>query len=308
MTPCYRYGLLDPRPLPAAESVNAGLLGPLTLGVEVTEPRLAARCGLGNIDPQHRPEGGSVAAIEAALDWPLPPPPACMVTIRRDADAFGAMAVFNLRAAGIPIGPAMRARIDLIGRADRFDHSAWPGRRGLPERADDIEEAGVGTQGLGALIGGLVDPAFTAGEAAAAACAWIGSEHVPAAWSARAMQAAGTLFTAYRNGRIRLTELDPGRIALVEGCIPGSLRLGYRLAPIVVALDETPRGAPLIPWRRITVAQWQVGHVDLIRAASVLAAREPGWGGAPAIIGSPQGLPCRTAIRDVLAVLRDCGA
>ena len=124
----YRYGLLDPRPSPMAKQANAVLLGPETLGIEVTVPALAAGCGLGDIDPQHGPGGGAIAAIEAALDWPLPPSHACLVTIRRDADAFGAMAVLGLRAAGHPIDPAMGYRIALIARADCFDNGHWPGR------------------------------------------------------------------------------------------------------------------------------------------------------------------------------------
>ena len=47
----YTYGLLDPRAGVAGE--NLPLLGAATLGIEVTVPELARRCGLGNIDPQH---------------------------------------------------------------------------------------------------------------------------------------------------------------------------------------------------------------------------------------------------------------
>nr|WP_294555140.1 hypothetical protein [uncultured Rhodopila sp.] len=308
MTTSYRHGLLDPHPLAAAEHANSVWLGPHTLGVEVTEPHLASRCGLGNIDPQHRAGGGAAAAIETAVAWPLPPPDACLVTIRPDADAFGSMAVLGLRAADSPIGPAMQARIALIARSDCFDHGAWPGRRDLPESADSINEIGPGVQDLGALITGLSDRTVTVDAGVAAAAAWIIAGTVPAVWHQQAVGAGRTLFMAWQDGRVRLTDVSPGRIAVVEGCVPGGLRLGYRLAPVVVAIDKNPRGNPPAPWRRIAIAQWRVGHVDLIRAAALLRASEPGWGGSPGIIGSPQGRPCRSALAEVLDVLRACGA
>lgn len=302
----YRHGLLDPRTVEAADCANRALLGPGTLGIEVTEPRLAAGCGLGNIDPQHRPDGGAVAAIEAACDWPLPQTGATLVTIRPDADAYGAMAVLGLRQTGVAIDPAMGRRIAALARADRFDHGPWPGMRSRPGSAQEIDEIGSGTDDLGALAAGLADPRLTAEAGVTATRAWITGDGAPTAWRNRAAGAAAVLFAALTDGRVRLAAVDPGRIALVTGAVPGALRLGYRLAPVVVALDEGPRGIPPEPWRRITIAQWRAGHVDLMRVVALLGASEPGWGGAPCIIGSPQGAPCRLALPQVLAVVRDC--
>ncbi|HEX5327825.1 MAG TPA: hypothetical protein VFW75_14240 [Acetobacteraceae bacterium] len=303
----FRHALLDPRPGEPAARSNAALLGPNTLGVEVTEPRLAAQCGLGNIDPQHRPGGGALAAIEAALDWPVPPAGATLVTIRPDADAYGAMAVLGLRVAGVVITSPMRERIAAIARADRFDRGAWPGVRVLPATAADVDEIGPGEQGVGGLAAGLGDRALCAEAGVAAVRAWIATAEAPMDWRQRAAGAAEALCAALASGRVRLSAVDPGRIALVEGCVPGALRLGYRLAPVVVALDDAPRGTPPAPWRRITVAQWRTGYVDLLRAAALLGSEEPGWGGAPGIIGSPQGSPCRRTLAQVFAALRTSG-
>src|SRR5665213_1053865 len=121
----HAFALLRPSRALGAEAANAGLLGPYTLGIEVTEPELAARCGLGVIDPQHGPAPGKGAAIEAALDWPLPPAGARLVTIRPDADAVGAMAVLALRADGAVLGDEARARIALIARWDGFAQGPW---------------------------------------------------------------------------------------------------------------------------------------------------------------------------------------
>lgn len=306
MLSTYRHGLVDPRPGAAAAGANAALLGACTLGVEVTEPRLAARCGLDNIDPQHRPGGGALAAIEAALDWPLPPPGSLLVTIRPDADAYGAMAVLGLRAEGRLLDPMMRARAAAIARADRFDHGPWRGVREFPTAAADIDEIGPGEQLLGALASGLADRTLTAEAGVAATRDWIVTGQVSAAWRIRAACAAEELFDALGDGRVRFTVPEPGGIAVVEGCVPGALRLAYRRAPVVVAVDDSPRGMPPRPWRRITVAQWCPRHVDLGAAATLLGAEECGWGGAPGIIGSPQGRPSHATIAHVLLTLRAC--
>ena len=307
MTSAYRHDLLDTSPCEAAEHANAALLGPCTLGVEVTEPRLAGRCGLGNVDPQHQAGGGAVAAIEVAFGWPLPPLAARLVTIRPDADAYGAMAMFGLRAAGLSLDSAMRARTVAIARADRFDHGPWPGLRALPATAADIDEVGLGEQNLGGLAAGLNDRTLTAEAGVAATRDWIVSGVTPAPWRTRAACAAEVLFNALDAGQVRLTALDPGSIALVEGCVPGALRLGYRIAPVVIALEEAEGGAELMPWRRMAVAQWKTGYVNLALAATLLGAEEPGWGGSCSIIASPQGSSCHTTTSRVLAVLRKCG-
>lgn len=98
----YLYGLLRNDISPAADRHNDELLGPNTLGIEVTSKPLAERCALGNIDPQHKPGGGS-SAIEEALNLPrelLPPNGTRLVTMRPDKDSIGAMAILSLRGDG----------------------------------------------------------------------------------------------------------------------------------------------------------------------------------------------------------------
>ena len=308
MVPRYRYGLLDPRPDPVAEITNAALLQAPTLGIEVTVPSLAARCSLGNLDPQHRPEGGALAAIEAALDCPVPPSGSRLVTIRPDADAYGAMAVLYLRAVEVPLTPPMQARIGLIARHDRFDHGPWPGPMPLPCRSEEIDEVGPGTADLGSLIGGLSDPGLVPAAGVRLVRRWIATGTVPSEWRARALAARQALFVALQTGRMRVEMTVPSGIVIVDGFAPGALRLGYRCAPVVVGIDDRCRGVPAQHWRRVTVAQWQAGHVDLMRAAALLAADEPGWGGSPTIIGSPQGVSCVTPTARILEVLGRCRA
>jgi hypothetical protein len=69
--------------------ITPPLLGDMSYGIEVTEPGLAVRCQLGNLDPQHGPDGSGEAAIAAAITSPLPPKGARLVIIRPDMDAPG---------------------------------------------------------------------------------------------------------------------------------------------------------------------------------------------------------------------------
>lgn len=301
MTSCYRYALLDPGDGEHAARHNAGVLGPGTLGIEVTVPELAARCGLGNIDPQHRPEGGAVAAIEAALDWPLPPANVCLVTIRPDADAYGSMALLELRAAKHAMTSGLLARVQLIAREDKFCRGSWPGPRTLPCQPGDVDEVGLGEQSVSALTGTLSQSRLDPVTAVSAAQDWLVSGVLPADWEARAEHAAAALVHALARGAVTVRSASAKGIALVEGAVPGALRLGYRLAPVVIAVNE--RGSHPARPRRIAVAQWHVGHVDLMGAISVLNQEEPGWGGSPTIIGSPQGGACRLPLEHVASVI-----
>lgn len=95
----YRCAILKTDGSEEATKHNDYWLGPMTLGIEVTQEVLAKRCGLGNIDPQHG-KGSHSSAAEAALTWPLPPNDARLVTVRNDKDAVTAIAILALRIEG----------------------------------------------------------------------------------------------------------------------------------------------------------------------------------------------------------------
>lgn len=97
----YTYGILLTDDNEKARQHNRKLLGPTTLGIEITRSDLAEKCGLGNIDPQHglSPQPNQ-SAISDSLTYSLPPEGTTLVTIRPDADAFGAMAVLTARSEG----------------------------------------------------------------------------------------------------------------------------------------------------------------------------------------------------------------
>ena len=307
----YTYGLLDPRA--GAAGGNLPLLGATTLGIEVTVPELAVRCGLGNIDPQHGGglgvgTAGADAAIEACLTVTPPPVGATLVTVRPDLDAFGAMALLALRRAGRPPSPAMRERIDRAARADRFDHGSWPGPRPLPETAGELALAAGQDPALVAVTGAMFDRERSARERVGLAARWLAAGAEPPGYRERWAERAKGLIGGLASGAITIESVAEGRIALLTSRIRGSLRLGYCLAPVVVAHDPgRPDAEPPAP-RRIVIAQYALGHVDLRVVRDTLGKLEPGWGGSNTILGSPQGRPCGLAPAKVVEVVaRHCG-
>ena len=116
----YQFSLLWRHSSPEAERHNDEWLGPDTLGIEVTSESLAARCGLGNNDPQHQ-IGGKSSAIEEALTWPLPRDGSKLVTIRPDKDSIGAMAIFALRAQGKE-NKIDKMLVSWVGAIDRYGY------------------------------------------------------------------------------------------------------------------------------------------------------------------------------------------
>lgn len=290
----YRYALFLPVGSEGAEAYNAALLGPLTLGIEVTEPTLAARCGLGNIDPQHDGSGSTLAAIEVAAECPEPPKPgATLATIRPDLDALGAMAVLTCRAEGRMLTPPMKARIDAVAKADKFDRGPWPGPQPWPHSPDDL------VKDLGG--GELSILSAAAGDAAAAvetrvrrALDWLASGVIPEAYRRAPLERAERLFRAIRNGGVLAdTSEARGRMAEIVTEADGALAIGYRLAPVVVALNPRflfPEG---VIGPKYTIAQYAPGYANLDAAVAAILRLEPGWGGSATIKGSPQGRPSR---------------
>jgi hypothetical protein len=294
----YKYGQLLPASAPRAAEANAALLGTDTLGIEVTEANVAQRCGLGNIDPQHNQSGNGISAIEVALGWPLPETGVQLVTIRADLDSLGAMALLTLRAEGRLITPPIRARVAEVGRVDSFAWGAWPGPRPMPNSADDIL-ADVGGLEICVLAAAMRDGRTDLSERVETARAWLLSGTLPAAYAVAPRERAEALWKALCDGRVVVREAVPGRLTEVISEVDGALQLGYRIAPVVVALNPRFTFPDRSVGRKYTIAQYQVGAVDLERAAAQLSELEPGWGGSGTIKGSPQGGGSRLELQEV---------
>lgn len=275
-----------------------------TLGIEVTDPGLAARCGLGNVDPQHQPGArpDAPAAIEACLDHPQPPAGSRLVTIRPDADAFGAMALLTLRAGGVRPDAEMRQRIARIAAADRFDRGTWSGPRPLPKTVSEVLADGPGPE-QATLSAVAFDRDLSLADRVAAFARFLMSGEVPEAHRQAVRKRASHLMLSLTIGTTRVELAADGRLAVVISTEPGGLLLGYRLAPVVAALDplfEFPSGEV---GRKYTVARWAEGDADLNLFAARIAPLEAGWGGQAGIKGSPQFAPSRLTMERIVQEL-----
>lgn len=283
----YVFASLDPRPIPAAQESNDKVfsLGPV-YGLEVTNPKLAARCVV-NIDPQHGPQGTTESsAIEAAMTVDLPPAGAVLATIRPDRDSVGAMAVLSLRLNG------QEADIDhelvtAIGRMDALgpqarelevveahrneivaaDYICLGRKHSLEEKVAWMSELLTGHVSDGVVLGFAEDV------------------------RTELEKAKATLEVA------RLTD----NVAFVRGNSPRGFEVGYATgAPIVACLAPNflrPGAAEgEQPCQKWTIARYSAAAplaMAELKAALNAAEEEfggaPEWGGPADLVASPQG-------------------
>ena len=291
----YQFALIDPS-RPASE-----LFGDHVLGIEITVPALARACGLGNIDPQHGCGGGvGKAAIDSALEWPLPEPGALLVTIRPDADALGAMAVLSMRATGTLITSAVRRRVMLVATHDAFEHGPWmtwaQSCGPLPRLATAVDMTGA-PLAYRAIAAIAQKRELALDQRVDAICRWLEAGVLPAAALCAARHHAETLAEAWNDGRLQITPQLGGRIALVRSTVLGGLQLGYRVAPVVVA--EAGSGGA----RKVTISQFNPGWLRLTEVRDRLTQMEPGWGGSATILGSPMFGGSSLPLTDILEVI-----
>jgi hypothetical protein len=300
-----RAAPLDPKPVTCL--VDPGFPR-LTLGVEITDALLASFCDLGNIDPQHGfARGQSIpgrTAIEVALDWPLPPPGATLATIRPDSDSIGAMAVLGLRADGVAISDAIRARIEIVTRSDCFDFgewASWGAAHPPPVAGEELLPLSLHPFEIRALAASIGSVSDDLSESVAMMRAWLLTGTLPPHGEILVRAADKHAATLWSAGLLRVDSLLNGKVACVKSNYPGAITLGYRYAPLVIA-EGTVGGN-----RKITIAQFERGHIDLHALATRLNAAEPGWGGSATILGSPQGMPSTIEIAEIIQLLEDVG-
>jgi hypothetical protein len=126
---------------------------------------------------------------------------------------------------------------------------------------------------------------------------WIISGEEPEGYRTRVECERAEIARAISDGTIKAISL--GMVAIVESPHRAAMEIGYRLAPVVVALNPEFRFQGGEPHRKFTVGQYAPGMVDLKKVQQELNRIEPGWGGSPTIIGSPQGNSSSLTIEEV---------
>lgn len=300
----FSFATLHPSPkmekdIAANEAVFAN--GSQVQGVEVSVPALAARCTLGNIDPQHTGGDANTAAIEAAFAAQLPPEGATLATVRADLDAVGAMVVLVARVAGIDLTPATE-RIALVAAADKFARGGWPGVQDLPSAANPWPEGGSARE-LASIGSAIADFKTLYSDRVATMAAWLLTGEEPANYRALAERERAVLVAAITRDEIKVDLVASGRIAIVESSHRAGTMLGYMRAPVVVAFDRKFRLSGGEPHLKFTVCQYKAGYADLVAALAKLRVLEPGWGGSPTLVASTQGVSSPLTPAQVIEVV-----
>lgn len=325
----YRFALLDPRPTPEAREANEKVLqgafqgGKEMYGIEVTVPELSRRC-IRNIDPQHEGQDATHAAIEVVMAVPLPSPGTTLVTVRPDVDSIGSMAVLSLRAKGFDLRRAAQ-RIGSIAVADTFSRGGWPGPRPLPNAMrpwDDSAASAESFRPLAAVAAMVADFKMPLTDRVIAMEQWLLTGVEPPSYRAHVERERLGMITALETGEITyglwprtcvscggFNCHQPGcwggdGVAWVESTHRSALAIGYALEPVVVALNPQFAQGAGKPYRKFTVCSFQVKHLDMPAVLAELRALEPGWGGSPTIVGSPQGVASTLDMDEVVAVVR----
>jgi hypothetical protein len=306
----FQFATLDPRRTTEALQHNDAILAQPTLGIEVTVPALAARCALGNYDPQHTEGKTDRAAIQDLTSATLPPLGAMLATIRPDLDSIGGMAVLELRSRGILSADStanhseITARIDLIAKADSFSNGPWPGKSSLPTSEHPWAECGAATDiaALAAMAAFVSDHKVPLAQRVEGMCEFLRSGVEPPEYRARVERERQALVTALDRGDLHI-ESD-GYIAMVTSTHIGGTALGYTQAPVLVIENPSFQFQGGEPHRKVTICQYRSGYVDLNGVAKELSEKEAGWGGSPTIIGSPQGSATRIGMSELVEIMK----
>lgn len=270
----YTFATLDPRQAnnQTFDSAEVGVYG-----IEVTVPALAARCTLGNLDPQHT-DGLNMSACKAALDCPIPAPGATLVTNRPDADALLAMAVLHCRANDLPID---RGIVDAIDSADCTPRGPW-----VRDYSPHPLFSPMNWHSMNHRIP-LVDRVMRLVDLLG------GGEPLPPAEP-----------VDYSN--LRAEERD-GRYVIIHArgnAGRGANGLGYKYAPVVITENPEFSLDSGEPHLKYGVARWNESHpMDWDGMLEELRSLEPKWGGSGSICGSTQGSASPLSLDQVVAVV-----
>jgi hypothetical protein len=324
------FAQLDPRPTAEADATNDAIFDAgQVLGIEVTIPRLAERCVLGNIDPQHS-GGDKIAAIQAALeadsfwfefgnDENRNRPAIIFATVRPDLDSIGAMVVLEARLLswtpepepyGLPdyevFDGGVARRIRAVAEFDKFENGKWPGRRLLPTMENPWPGgyALIEAYELAAVAACVSDFRLPLTDRVNLMKEWLFRGRVPEGYLEQVTAERQQLIAALARGDVNINVVGSA-IVVVESTHRAATMIGYHYAPVVVAVNPKFRLGDGDEHRKFTICQYSVGHVDLQGVQAALDELEPGWGGSPTIVGSPQGVSSMLSVEKVAQLVDD---
>ncbi len=106
------------------------------------------------------------------------------------------------------------------------------------------------------------------------------------------------------NSKIEI--IIPEKVVLVKSINRGACGLGYKYAPITIALNPSYRfgiNSSRVYGKKWIIAQKNDGYLDMSGVLSNLQTLEPNWGGSPSIIGSPQDKPSKVTKDEIINIV-----
>lgn len=300
----YKFVILDPRPIRVAEEANDKIFESPVYGIEVTVPALAKRCTF-NLDPQHSGGDANRAAIEDSLTIELPAEGSTLATVRADLDAIGSMAIFNLRANGESLKPAMD-RIAMVATSDKFARGGYTGPKPLPTRDNPWDESSATAESsrpLAAIAAAVMDFKVLIADRVSTMEQWLLTGKEPEQYRAQVEKERLDMITALETGQIKYETRSGDKIAVVESTHRAATSVGYSLAPVVIARNPAFKLGGGEAHVKFTVCAFEPKFADIKSALVELATMEAGWGGSPTIGGSPQDVSSTLTIDQVVGVV-----
>ncbi len=106
------------------------------------------------------------------------------------------------------------------------------------------------------------------------------------------------------NSKIEI--IIPKKIVFIRSPSRGACGIGYKYAPVTIALNPSYRfgiDESRIYGKKWIIAQQSDGFIDMSGILEELIGIEPGWGGSPSIIGSPQDKPSKLLKDDIIDIV-----
>lgn len=279
----FNYVILDPR----SEEIPD-----YNLGIEITIPKLVKE-EIENIDPQHGDNPNlETSAIKEALEYDLNklPENLTIATLKPDADSIGAMAVLELRKAGIEPDK------DLIQYISKFDSYGFKRAKELyPEIEVRQKELTAASQKCLNRTDSIEDKVKWMKKILTGRLDWSEIEEINANWEKQKEEAKKAL---------KIEPIIKEKAILVTGNHPQAFAVGYEQAGIVAAYNPEftrPWVKDDKPTKKWTIARYSEAediNIEWLKETLNKMEKEfsgknydpsKTWGGPKNLVASPQG-------------------
>ena len=260
-----------------------------------------------NLDPQHGGMGEklNIAAARMAVSFNvLPDENTIFIISRVDPDTLAAIVVLEDRASGkldntkgFPEDIAIR--LDLLSSIDEFNKESWKPQR-LPSKDEKWPNGFSKT--YSAMAAMSFDFKSPIEDRIKEMRKYLYTGEVAEKYLSKVEEERDDFINKLETGEIKFSnEINP-EICLVETNTRYASNVGYSLAPIFIGISDkfNFQGTEI---RKVTIAQYCEGYLNIENLQKELNAMEPGWGGPKNLLGSPMGQDCKISKEDLLTLV-----